>query len=455
MIAQPAQRRVLYLVHRFPYPPDKGDRIRTFNILKFLSTRCRLSVATLADEPVPADHHATLASYCHRLHVADLHSPWRWLRAGCSVAQGRTVTEGAFASPDLRNVIADWAATDGFDAVLVSSSGMVPYLTSPALQDIPAVVDLIDVDSEKWRQYADATRGPKRLIYQLEARRLRRLEANLPDSVHAVTVVSEPEAELYRQFASRTPVHVIGNGVDLDYFQPMDLPCDNTCVFVGAMDYKPNVDAVVWFAQHVWPAVHRRHPEARFQIVGRNPTPAVRQLATLPGIEVTGAVPDVRPYLARAAVVVAPLQIARGIQNKLLEAMSMGRVVIASPGALDGLTAQDCDGVIAADTGETWINRILPALESPPHRPQLGSAARQRVERDYQWGRQLAPLARLLEPRVSRIRGAITSGSMPGQSERSSEVVRVGFQAAASRTENSLHRAASAAIDHESPLKNH
>lgn len=418
MIAQPNQRRVLYLVHRFPYPPDKGDRIRTFNIIKFLSTRCRLSVATLADEPVPTEHHATLAGYCHRLHVADLRSPLRWLRAGRSVLMGRTVTEGAFESPELRAVISDWAATEGFDSVLVSSSGMVPYLTTAALRDIPAVVDLIDVDSEKWRQYADATRSPKRFIYRLEARRLRHLEANLPDSVHAVTVVSEPEAELYRQFASRTPVHVIGNGVDLDYFQPMDLPCDNTCVFVGAMDYKPNVDAVVWFARHVWPEVHRRHPEARFQIVGRNPTPQVRQLATQPGIEVTGPVPDIRPYLARAAVAVAPLQIARGIQNKVLEALAMGCPVMASPDALDGLAAQDCDGVTAADTCETWINRLLLVLESPQRRSQLGLAARQHVERDYQWGRQLAPLARLLEPQVSRIHGTVTSGSRPGQSER-------------------------------------
>jgi sugar transferase (PEP-CTERM/EpsH1 system associated) len=410
MIARTQQRRVLYLVHRFPYPPDKGDRIRTFNVIRFLSSRCRLSVATLADEPVPAGHAAALAEYCDRLHVVGLRST-RWLHAGLSFVRGRTITAGAFASRSLKSAIADWAGRTSFDAILTSSSSMVPYLRIPQLCRTPAVVDLIDVDSEKWGQYAASFRGPRRILYAAEARRLRELETNLPSSVQAVTLVSDPEADLYRSIAlnarrsSAAEIHTVSNGVDLDYFHPDkdSSPAHRspTLVFLGAMDYPPNVEAVVWFSSEIWPELKRRRPEARFEIVGRRPAEDVRRLADLSGVTVTGAVPDVRPHLARAAVVVAPLRIARGIQNKVLEAMASGKPVVASRQALEGLAAREGIEFLSAETAGQWVSVVADLLSRPERCAQLGASARSYVERHHHWTTRLAPLANLLGLKAS------------------------------------------------------
>lgn len=403
MIARTQQRRVLYLVHRFPYPPDKGDRIRTWNIIRFLAARCRLSVATLADEPVPTEHMAALSEHCDQVHVAPLRPPGRWIRAGWSLLRGRTVTEGAFASPELSRVLHRWSREHTFDAVLVSSSGMLAYLDMPGLRDVSAVADLIDVDSEKWRQYATSSRGPKRLLYSLEAQRLQALEADLRPSVRAVTLVSPPEADLYRRVSAATPdaeIHALTNGVDLDYFRPDSTPVSDaspTLVFLGAMDYRPNVDAVRWFCREVWPKLRRSRPEAAFEIVGRRPTDDVRRLADLPGVTVTGAVPDVRPHLARATAVVAPLRIARGIQNKVLEAMAASRPVVASPQALEGLEVRHGEQVLAAESPSEWTTALSDLLSRPELQQQLGVSARRYVERHHDWNVRLAPLADLLE----------------------------------------------------------
>lgn len=402
MIAR-TQRRVLYLVHRFPYPPDKGDRIRTYNIIRFLAARCRLSVAALADEPVAAEHAAALSAHCDELHVASLRSPGRWIRAGWSVLRGRTVSEGAFASPELSRTLRRWSSDRRFDAVLVSSSSMLAYLDVPGLCDVPAVADLIDVDSEKWRQYASSTRGPQRLLYGLEARRLRALEADLRPSVRAVTLVSPPEADLYRRISAATSVadvHALTNGVDLDYFRPDDRSAGDvspTLVFLGAMDYRPNIDAVCWFCREVWPNLRQSRPNAIFEIVGRRPADEVRRLAELPGVRVTGAVPDVRPHLARASAVVAPLRIARGIQNKVLEAMAAGRPVVASPQALEGLDVRHDEEVLAAESPSEWTTTLSDLLDGPELRQRLGTSARRYVERHHDWNVRLSPLADLLE----------------------------------------------------------
>ncbi len=392
------RRRVLYLVHRFPYPPDKGDRIRAFHVLRFLSQHADMSVATLADEPVSPAHLAELRRYCRRLEVVPLRRWGRWAKAACCFATGRTVTEGAFASSRLRAVIREWVRDVSFDAVLCSASSMSQFLRLPELQATRKVVDLVDVDSEKWLQYAAAGRGPKSWLYRIEGRRLRRLERGLVGSVDAITLVSQAEADLYRRVCGDGAVHAVGNGVDLEYFAPPanPPPPEPACVFVGAMDYRPNVEGVLWFAQHVWPQVHQRHPEAIFYVVGRRPTPAISRLADQPGIVVTGTVPDVRPYLARAAVVVAPLQIARGMQNKVLEAMAMGRPVVAATEALTGLKATPGEHLLESDTARHWTDTIVSLLSDGKRSRCLGAAARRFVEMHHNWSRSLADLSRIL-----------------------------------------------------------
>jgi sugar transferase (PEP-CTERM/EpsH1 system associated) len=393
--------RVLYLAHRVPYPPDKGDRIRNYHLLRQLARRCRVWLGCLADEPVDEAATAELDRLCERVAVVPVGKSSRWLRAGLSLATGRSLSEGLFAEPGLRRFTHEWTRETGFDTAVVSASSLVPYLRRDGLENTPAVVDLIDVDSQKWDDYAAASRGPKRWLYRLEAARVRKLEAGLTGWAKAVAVVSPAEARLYDSFTHDGAATAATNGVDLEYFAPAEGPTDRACVFVGAMDYPPNVDAAVWFAREVWPGIRARFPDAEFRVVGRKPVPAVQALAALPGVKLVGQVPDVRPHVARAAVVVAPLRLARGVQNKVLEALAMAKPVVAAPPALVALTAEVGVHLLAASKPEEWVGAVGGLFADPDRRRWLGSAARRFVEENHDWEQCLRPLLdRIVPPRV-------------------------------------------------------
>jgi sugar transferase (PEP-CTERM/EpsH1 system associated) len=396
-VTDPTLPRVLYLVHRVPYPPDKGDRIRSYHLLRYLSQRAEVHLACLADEPVAEETTAALKGLCTRIAIVPLGNWSRWLRAPGSLLGGRSISEGVFHSPALVEVLRDWARKTCFHVSLASASSMVPYQRLDELRQVPAVVDLMDVDSQKWLDYAATERGLRARLFLTEGRRLRELEQTLPSLARAVTLVSDAEADLFRQFCSWEGVHAVTNGVDLDYFRPADPPPEeNGCVFVGALDYRPNVDAACWFSKEVWPMIRRRHPEARLRLVGRQPVPEVARLAQVPGVEVVGQVPDVRPYVAAAAAVVAPLRIARGIQNKVLEAMAMAKPVVASPQGLNGLGHRlDLPALTASERPE-WVEHVVRLLENPALRRQLGAAGRSYVEAHHHWDRCLAPFGPIL-----------------------------------------------------------
>jgi polysaccharide biosynthesis protein PslH len=390
---------ILVLAHRVPYPPDKGDRIRTFNILKFLSRRVQIHLACLADEPVEPQILTALSAYCARIATVPVGSMGRWGRALLSFARGRTVTEGAFHVPELVRLIRTWSRDCRFDVTFASSSSMTPYLRAPETREIPAVVDLVDVDSQKWFDYAQSCRGPRSWLYSLEGQRLRRLEVDIARWARAVTLTADAEATLYRQFCPHGPTHAITNGVDLEYFRAnpegIDTEQSDSCVFVGALDYRPNVDGAVWFCREVWPQVLSRCPTARISLVGRRPTPEVRALHTLPGVTVVGQVPDVRPYLTRAAVTVVPLRLARGVQNKVLESLAMARATVASPQPLAGLAAKPDVHLIRAETPAEWVKALVRLFGDPHRRRQLGLAGRSYVEEYHNWDRCLEPFANL------------------------------------------------------------
>jgi len=262
---------------------------------------------------------------------------------------------------------------------------------------VPAVVDLMDVDSQKWLDYAAARRGPKAWLYRLEAARLARLEKELAAGAGALTLVSEAEARLFRRSCPGAPVHAVKNGVDLDYFAPPALAEEEaTCVFVGALDYFPNIDAAVWFCREAWPEVRRARPEARLRLVGRRPDPEVLALGGLPGVEVVGQVPDVRPHVARAALSVVPLRIARGIQNKVLESLAMSKATVVSPQALAGVGARPGEDVAVADGPAEWAAAVLGLFGDPARRRRLGASGRAFVEEHHHWERCLRPFAGLL-----------------------------------------------------------
>jgi sugar transferase (PEP-CTERM/EpsH1 system associated) len=387
---------VLYLTHRVPYPPDKGDRIRNYHVLRHLADRANVYLACLADEPVPAETIAALTPWCARLATVPVGRSGRWLGALTALVRGDSLSAGAFSSGGLRTVLRDWARTVDFAVTLSSASSLTPYQRLPELSHVPAVVDLVDVDSQKWLDYAAASAGPRAWLYRLEGQRLRRLERDLPTWARAVLLVSEAEADLYRQFSSPGRVCAVANGVDLDYFQPTACATEPACVFVGALDYRPNIDAACWFCGEVWPIVRRINPQAQLWLVGRSPAAAVRRLAALPGVQVIGSVPDVRPYLARAALAIAPLRIARGLQNKVLEALAMGKATIASPQALAALRVEPGVHLVEASGCEAWVDAIIGLLGDPERRQWLGHAGRQFVETHHCWERCLAPLETLL-----------------------------------------------------------
>jgi polysaccharide biosynthesis protein PslH len=385
---------ILFLTHRTPFPPDKGDRIRTFNVLRYLSGWANVHVACLADEPVTAEQRTALAQLATRVSIVPI-GPTRWLKAVTSLATGGTVSQGAFRSSRLTRLVRTWARETRYDACLISASSLVPYANVPELKTVPAAIDLIDLDSQKWLDYA-AAGGFKSWLYRLEGTRLREIERRLDERFRAAVVVSEVEADLFRQFGPKGLIHVIPNGVDLEYFVPRAAAQTTGCVFVGALDYKPNVEGAAWFCKQIWPELHRRHPQSRCQLVGRRPAPAVEALKAIPGVEVVGQVPDVRPYVASAQVVIAPLQIARGIQNKVLEALAMAKPVVATPQAFAGLAARAGEHLLAARTEPEWVSHIERLWNEPALCAHLGAAGREFVVAHHSWSTCLEPLAELL-----------------------------------------------------------
>lgn len=397
----------LILTHRVPVPPNRGDRIRTCNFLRHIAKRADVWLGCLADEPVSDDTWKTLRSLCHRVAIVPVEPRKRWLRAGASLLSGKTISEGAFSSPRLRQIVSQWAGQIQFDSALCSSSALAPYLQIENLERTPRFVDLIDVDSEKWFDYAQASGFLKRGIFQLEGSRLRKLESGIADWANGITVVSEPEAEIYRSFRPDGPIEAIPNGVDVDYFSPesatstpdgveMDSSSQSGCVFVGALDYKPNVDGIVWFSRTVWPTIHRQRPDQTLRIVGHEPVADVQKLAEIPGVEVIGTVPDVRPFLSQAAVAVVPLHIARGVQNKVLEALAMAKAVVASPDPLVGLRVEDSVQLFKAVEPEQWVRCVIRLLDDAHLRRDVGIAGQAYVTAHHRWEQCLEPLMRFL-----------------------------------------------------------
>ncbi|MCS6864662.1 MAG: TIGR03087 family PEP-CTERM/XrtA system glycosyltransferase [Gemmataceae bacterium] len=388
----PDRPRVLLLTHRVPFPPDKGDRIRTFHLLRELTEHVRVWLACPADEPVTAETRNTLHQLCERVAVVPVGRSRRWLRAAWGFAQGRSLSEGVFASRPLARVLRQWADEVTFHAVVASASSVVPYFRDPVFARVPKIVDLIDVDSQKWLDYAAASRFPKSWLYRLEAVRVRRLEQSLVGWAKTISVVSLVEAKIYEALTYPGAATVATNGVDTEFFAPAAREEPQTVAFVGALDYRPNVDGVRWFVQQVWPEVRSRFPTAEFRIIGRHPVAAVRALASVPGVRLVGQVPDIRPFAASVAVVVVPLRLARGVQNKLLEAMAMGRAVVASPASAAPLPVKAGEHLLIASTPAEWVESITALLANADRRHSFGRAARNYVQEYHNWERCLRPL---------------------------------------------------------------
>ncbi len=396
-------KKLLYLVHRIPYPPNKGDKIRSFNILKFLARHYEIHLATFVDDDDDWQYLPALEEYCADIYAAPLNPVAAKLKSLPAL-----LGSAPLSLPYYRHTgLADWVEAKRiqheFHAVLVFSSAMAQYVMGERWSGMRRVIDFVDVDSDKWRQYAGSKSWPMSWVYRREGRTLLSYEREVASSFNNSFFVSQQEAELFKGQAPEAAARVsfVNNGVDTDYFTPQQdyvspyAEGDQVMVFTGAMDYWANVDAVSWFAGRVLPNVRQRHARARFYIVGSRPTRQVQQLGDKDGVTVTGAVADIRPYLAHARAAVAPLRLARGVQNKVLEAMAMARPVVATPQALDGLAAQLGKEVLQAEN-EAAFAGTLDRLLQHDRVDGIGQAARARVMASYCWQHNLSHLEYML-----------------------------------------------------------
>lgn len=389
---------ILYLAHRIPYPPNKGDKIRSFHQIRYLSRRHRVHLCCLVDDKQDLAHLRVLADYCASVHAVYRDKTAARCLAARALWSKRPLSVAAFYSGDLRRRIDQQLASQQIDRILVFSSAMAEYVRN--VPRVPKVMDFVDVDSEKWRLYAAYHRFPISHLYKLEASRLAHYEEEIANSFDHSIFVSDREASLLRRRLPDRPISVIPNGVDLDYFYPNGQDVSGatrpTIVFTAAMDYFPNVDAVQHFCQDIFPRVLKAVPEARFNIVGRNPARSVWRLGREPNVVVTGAVPDVRPFLADARVSVAPLRIARGVQNKILEAMAMGVPVVATAGAAQGIDAGARGDLVIADDPREFAQCVVDILRDGSLRQHLSTRVRNCVEARYRWEHHLDGLEQIL-----------------------------------------------------------
>lgn len=395
---------LLYLVHRLPYPPNKGDKVRSFNLLRHLAKKHRIHLGTFIDDPEDEAYLEKVRSYCVDMHVARLTPRIAKLRSLRGLLSGEALSLPYYRNAGLRDWVARTCAGSRIEHAVVFSSVMADYV--PDMLRLPTLVDFVDVDSAKWTQYASTHRWPLSWLYRREGERLLAWERSVAEKAVRSFFVTAAEADMFRRAApaSADRVEAIGNGVDAEFFSPehpLASPFsadESPIVFTGAMDYWPNVDAAVWFAGAVLPRLRQRFPAVRFYIVGRSPDAAVQALANDDAIVVTGTVDDVRPYLQHAAVVVAPLRIARGIQNKVLEAMAMARPVIASTACAGAIDAACGSELLAAGTPDDYIAHIDKLLADPALADAIGQAARQRVLVSYSWDAHLSRIDRYLAP---------------------------------------------------------
>jgi len=389
---------ILYIAPCVPYPPNKGEKIRAFHQIQYLAREHTIHLVCLMNEKEEAEHVKVLEEHCASVAAVYRDRQRARLLAALALLTGKPFSVASFYSRGLEKKVAQKLRTEKFDRVLVFSSAMAEYVRH--VSTIPKVIDFVDVDSELWRLYAEYHPFPLSWIYRLEAERLAHYEEEAARVFDHSIFVSEKEASLFRPRVSNRPVSVIPNGVDLDYFAPTEEGLSRSgslaVTFIGTMDYFPNVDAVQYFCQHIFPLVREVLPEVHFYIVGRSPTRLVKRLGREPQVTVTGSVPDVRSYLAGAGVMVAPFRIARGIQNKILEAMAFGVPVVGTSLAFQGLEEAGVKGARVADDPKEFAREVLALLTDQRWRLQCALQAKCYVQRCHRWQDQGARLSRLL-----------------------------------------------------------
>ena len=393
--------KILYLCHRFPFPPKRGGKIRPFNMIRHLSQEHQVTVCSLVRSVSEAEEGRGIAQYCERFEMSEVRNPIQVARMVARLPTPVPSSMGFFYSPELARRTRELMAAERYDLIFVHCSSVAQYVSD--VEGIPKILDFGDMDSQKWLEYAHYKPFPLSAGYWFEGKKLVREEQRLARRFDLCTATTRAEWETLQAYGTGVASDWFPNGVDHEYFAPDNTPYDeNTICFVGRMDYYPNQECMFDFCAHVLPRIQARRPQTKLLIVGADPSPAVSKLGELPGVTVTGSVPDVRPYLRGSALMVAPLNIARGTQNKILEAMAAGVPVVTSAVAAGGVDAVAPDHFLVADTHEEHAAAALSILEDRAERNRLALAGRARVMSHHAWPSSMARLDGIIERCLSQ-----------------------------------------------------
>jgi sugar transferase (PEP-CTERM/EpsH1 system associated) len=407
--------KILVVSHRFPYPPKSGSNVRAFHMIKHLARNHEVTVAAPVRSAAEQDEAAGIAPYCAAHLTARVWEPLQVLRMVGYLPTPAPSSMGYFHSTRLAREVRQLLARKRFDLILVHCSSVAHYVS--ATTDVPKILDFVDMDSQKWLDYASFKRFPLSAGYWIEGKKLERAEKRLAACFDLCTTITRAEWNTLEGYRTGVATDWFSNGVDSGYFAPISEPYDpDTISFVGRMDYYPNQECMFEFCANVLPRIRMRRPRAKLVIIGADPAPAVLRLAELPGVTVTGSVPDVRPHLLRSALMVAPLNLARGTQNKVLEAMAAGVPVVSSSVAAGGVDAVAGEHFLVADGPAGQAAAILAILENPGERERLAAAGRARMLSHHDWAGTMQHLDRIIErcEAIFRERSIAADSGNPG-----------------------------------------
>lgn len=391
--------RILFLSQRVPYPPHKGDKLRAFHTIQYLSKNHDVTLFCLSDQPDDDQHRIVLKKYCDNVHIF-FQSRWKkWLRCLIAPFFLKSFSESYFYSRDLKRKVDEILRKNSVDLIYIYCSSMAPYVLHR--RDYPKMIDFVDADSDKWAQYACWGKYSrwwfrKHPIYLYEYFRVRALETRIGQIFQCGIVVSNHEKAILDKHCDSLPIYSVSNGVDLEYFFLHAGERKKEVVFTGNLDYKPNINAVSYFWHKIWPKILKHVPDVKLKIVGRDPVYRILKFNGLNNTEIHSNVPDIRPYLRSASVAIAPMLQGRGIQNKVLEAMAMGTPVVCTTLAAEGINVIRGEEVLVADNASDFTNEVLRILQNPDLVCDLSKKARQRVEKDYSWVQNLDKMEQII-----------------------------------------------------------
>ncbi len=388
---------ILFLSHRFPYPPTRGDKIRSFNMVKHLhEAGHKVTVASLARSSEEAETCAGIKDFCDDFVLCTVDNRVQAARMGLRLLTSEPSSMGFFYSSKLQKEVQRLLAEKNFDLIVVFSSTAAQYVSH--VTHIPKLLDFCDMDSQKWLAYAKFKKWPISMGYHLEGTKLEREERALCGQFDICTCATDFEVDTLAGYNTGVASGFFPNGVDFDFFTPGEGDYDRRSIsFVGRMDYYPNEECVLSFCKTVFPALQEKYPDVTFTVIGAAPPANIMALNDQPGVTVTGTVDDIRTYVRKSAVMVTPLEIARGTQNKILEGMAMGVPVISSRTAARGVDAVTGEHILSATSPDEYVAHISKIFDDETERDRLAKAGRERVMTHHNWPRAMALFVKAMD----------------------------------------------------------